>query len=626
MWWQTDELRRIRPKVEDEVRRNLFFFEAVLFDAVPAVLDEIEHALGVRLVQPVPELRLLDRRRHGRPPRGRRRHARERAARCTASPRCGCCRARVDNLARVFSHSSLRVPVSEELEDSLEPDAEELPSAAVLRRPHREWEPLRTKLGFVHHRLGNTLTPARARARLRRRAGAAARPRARARATSTRATSRWARSGGCCGRSTSSASTSPGSTSARARASCARRRGAVLPGYADADEPRRQALLTEALASGRRGIEYDPGGEAGELLRVLDTVALSAEAYGPQAVPGVRDLDDRAAVGRARRAPGSRSGRARPSLRMVPLFETRAALEEAPATMAELYAMRALRRAPAHAGQPPDGDGRLLGLGQGHGLRRRPPGRCYNAQEQLAAQAARGRHRARALPRPRRLAVARRRAHVPGDPGPARGHGRRPDPDHRAGRDGLRALRRRRSWPSGRWSRRSPPCCWRARCRTRRSGTSGARRWSGSRERSRERYRALVYDDPEFLRFFGQVAPIAELSQLNIGSRPPSRKGVARRRVAARDPVGVRVDAEPPAAAVLVRRGHGAERRRPRAAARDVARLAVLPRADRDARDGAVQDRPRRRRALPDAGRRGHRRSASGPTCRPSTTASSSAC
>ena len=29
---------------------------------------------------------------------------------------------------------------------------------------------------------------------------------------------------------------------------------------------------------------------------------------------------------------------------------------------------------------------------------------------------------------------------------------------------------------------------------------------------------------PEFLRFFSQVAPIAELSELNIGSRPPSRR------------------------------------------------------------------------------------------------------
>ena len=65
----------------------------------------------------------------------------------------------MDKLAQEFSHSSLRVPVSQELEDSLAQDAEELPSAAVLRRPHREWEPLRTKLGFVYHRLGNTLTP-----------------------------------------------------------------------------------------------------------------------------------------------------------------------------------------------------------------------------------------------------------------------------------------------------------------------------------------------------------------------------------------------------------------------------------------------------------------------------------
>ena len=165
-----------------------------------------------------------------------------------------------------------------------------------------------------------------------------------------------------------------------------------------------------------------------------------------------------------------------------------------------------------------------------------------------------------------------------------------------------------------------------ARCRTRRSATSGARRWSGCRRARASATAALVYDDPEFLRFFSQVAPIAELSQLNIGSRPPSRKGVARRRVAARDPVGLRLDAEPAAAAVLVRRGHGAGGRRPRAAARDVARLAVLPRADRDARDGAVQVRPRRRRALPDARRRRHRRALLERPASPSTTASSSAC
>jgi phosphoenolpyruvate carboxylase len=36
-------------------------------------------------------------------------------------------------------------------------------------------------------------------------------------------------------------------------------------------------------------------------------------------------------------------------------------------------------------------------------------------------------------------------------------------------------------------------------------------------------YRGLVYDDPDFVRFFQGTTPIGELSQLNIGSRPPKR-------------------------------------------------------------------------------------------------------
>lgn len=36
-------------------------------------------------------------------------------------------------------------------------------------------------------------------------------------------------------------------------------------------------------------------------------------------------------------------------------------------------------------------------------------------------------------------------------------------------------------------------------------------------------YRALVYDDPSFVRFFQEATPIGELAQLNIGSRPPKR-------------------------------------------------------------------------------------------------------
>ena len=79
---------------------------------------------------------------------------------------------------------------------------------------------------------------------------------------------------------------------------------------------------------------------------MLDTVALSAEAYGPQAVPAFvismteQPSDVLAALWLAQRAGAT-------SLRMVPLFETRAALEEAPATMADAVRVRAVRRAPA---------------------------------------------------------------------------------------------------------------------------------------------------------------------------------------------------------------------------------------------------------------------------------------
>ena len=37
-------------------------------------------------------------------------------------------------------------------------------------------------------------------------------------------------------------------------------------------------------------------------------------------------------------------------------------------------------------------------------------------------------------------------------------------------------------------------------------------------------YRDLVYETPDFIQFFRQATPIAEIAQLRIGSRPPSRK------------------------------------------------------------------------------------------------------
>ncbi|MCZ6915535.1 MAG: phosphoenolpyruvate carboxylase [Gemmatimonadetes bacterium] len=44
-------------------------------------------------------------------------------------------------------------------------------------------------------------------------------------------------------------------------------------------------------------------------------------------------------------------------------------------------------------------------------------------------------------------------------------------------------------------------------------------------DRSRERFRATVYERPEFLEYFASATPVDELADLNIGSRPARRPG-----------------------------------------------------------------------------------------------------
>ncbi len=121
------------------------------------MLDEIEHELGVNLVQPVlsygswtggdmdghPEVgadtlaSALSLHRSTALRLAAARPGRQARPVVLATPPCAC---RCPRSSRTL----------------LAQDAEEPPTAAVLRRPHREWEPLRTKLGFVHHRLAAT--------------------------------------------------------------------------------------------------------------------------------------------------------------------------------------------------------------------------------------------------------------------------------------------------------------------------------------------------------------------------------------------------------------------------------------------------------------------------------------
>ena len=234
----------------------------------------------------------------------------------------------------------------------------------------------------------------------------------------------------------------------------------------------------------------------------------------------------------------------------------------------------------------------------------------YRAQEALAALAGRARHRAHDLPRPRRQRRPRRRPDARRDPGAAaRPSARAPQAD-RAGRDGLRQVRPARP--------RAPQPrggAWRPRCSPRSPTRSATRRRRAARELL-DALSAHVLRDlpragargPGFVPFFRAFTPVDELGVLALGSRParrPSSDAYLGR--AARDPVGLLVDADAHAPARLVRRAarrsarsRRRDGRRARAAA-PVRRVAVLPRDDRQPRDDARQVVARDRARLPRA-------------------------
>ena len=93
-------------------------------------------------------------------------------------------------------------------------------------------------------------------------------------------------------------------------------------------------------------------------------------------------------------------------------------------------------------------------------------------------------------------------------------------------------------------------------------------------------YRALVYETPGFGDYFFSATPIREIAELNIGSRPASRKPSHAHRGPARDALELQLGPVPPHAAGLVRLRLGASRpssRRPAPAQRKE-RLALLQR------------------------------------------------
>ena len=440
-------------------------------------------------------------------------------------------------------------------------DALDLPTARVLRRPHHAWEPLRTKLGFIERRIINMLDGAR-RGGLR-----LARP-------GCAPTSSWSRGSlgsehvahgalrrllrqvdifgfHLAGLDLRQNANVVDAAVARAAAGLRGRRRGGAPGAAGRRDRRRRAAGWGAARTGT----------AGELVAALDAAALASAAYGPEVVRClIVSMTEQPSHVLGARWLAQRAGAAL-DLRFVPLFETLDDLERAPADDGQVVRLAAYRQLVRD-----QGDRQIIMLGYSDsgkdGSFIASQWALRGAQIELARQAAERGRRAGAVPRPRRVDVARRRADVPRDRRAADRLAARADPDHRAGRDDQRALRAPGAGGALAGADAVARSCWRPTWRGRRRPRTGAPTSTASRARSREVYRALVYDDPDFARFFFQITPIDALADLNIGSRPPSRGRRRDDRVAARDPVGLRVDAEPDPAAVLVRRGHRAGRGR----------------------------------------------------------------
>jgi phosphoenolpyruvate carboxylase len=515
--WQTDEVRRVRPMVEDEVRRNLFFFEATLFDAVPEVLDELERTFDVRADgREIGFGSWAGSDMDGHPGVGAETLSRTLALHRRTS--LGLLRARVDRLAQAFSHSSRRTTVSPALEASLERDAAELPSARVLRRANRAYEPLRSKLGFITRRLDNMLDP------LAREPGYADPQELRddlwlvldsvgSGHVANGAIRRLLWQIDVFGFHVASLDVRQSSSVVQEAVST------LLPGYRDADEAERRRLLDEAISQGRRGLSRRPEGQAGELLRVLDTVALAREAYGKRAVPVMiismveRPSDVLAALWLAKRAGAE--------LRLGPLFETLADLRDAPETMGVLYDTPVYRDSLRQFG-----DRQLIMLGYSDSGKDSgfvsSQWALHVAQERLAAQAVgaglelelfhgRGGSPSRGGGRTHRAILAQPRGSLRGriritEQGEVIS-ARYGDPEL-----AVRSLEQTLSAVLLASARELPPVRpeWRA-------------EMERMSERSRQRYRGLVYESPDFPRFFEQATPIAELTSLNIGSRPSKR-------------------------------------------------------------------------------------------------------
>lgn len=533
VWWQTDDVRSRRPRPDDEVRRTLLHVESVLYDAIPDLLEELSRTFdtawppgGSGGAASDPALRApitfgswaggdMD----GNPNVGPDTVAATLRRHRTTALRL--LRERVDELATFFSQAEQRVFVTQELRESIDRDARQLPRVTFNGASPNE--PFRRKLTFVAARLERASAGGEggyrdveeliADLQLLRDSCSSARV-----------------ADGRIARLLAQARTFGFFLAAldvrQSAGPLQHATGHLLPGYADADEAERVRLLTAALDGPP---QYAPDVEDEDAAATIAGIAAVGQAvadHGPRAI-------GRLIIAMARQPSDvlctlfllrhTADLAEAPPVPIVPLFETVDDLEAAEGTMEELYGIGPYAAHVARCGGAQEimlgysdsaKDGGFIASQWG----------LYGAQERLVAQA--DRHD-----------VAVRFFHGRGG-STSRGGG----PHHRAilsqppgsVRGRIRITEQGETlsqrYPHQELAVRSleqtvsavilatlaptdaPPAAYR-------------RALDEMTRISRETYRALVFDDERFPRLLHQAAPLAELSEMNIGSRPAKRGG-----------------------------------------------------------------------------------------------------
>jgi phosphoenolpyruvate carboxylase len=400
IWWATNEVRSMRPRVQDEVRRVLHFFETALVDATVDLCIDF-----VKLVDP-------DNR--GRPPL---RFGSWAGADMDGNPNVGAhtvldtLRAhriaalqmlisRITPLRDQLSQSTATIPHSAELQRSLADDAAALPETDLHqndRHPFEREEPIRRKLAFVLARLSHTLAAAR---NLPTREPGYESPDQLERDLELIVASLGSRfvAQGRIERvlwqvrvfGFHLATLELREDASQLHEACA----ALLPGYAQLEsEGERQAMLTRACLGDDERLDIPTPRAAA----ALDAIATAQRAYGAQSIDTMvisnveRPSDVLCALWLLRRSgvfvPAAAAGQpARSGIDIAPLFERRIAIEHGAEIMGSLYGNAAYASQLAARG---DHQEVMLGYSDSskEGGVAASQWMLYDAQERLADQA-----------------------------------------------------------------------------------------------------------------------------------------------------------------------------------------------------------------------------------------------